>query len=70
MDKIAGDQRKTMLRSDGCNHRINAADGLPGPLQVGENSAGKFGTRPIENQDFRSGNVGEERLSFLVRRCL
>src|SRR5262249_20594175 len=52
MDKIAGDQRKTMLESDRCNHRVNAANRLPCPLQVGENSAGNFGAGPIEDQDF------------------
>ena len=54
MDKIAGDQRKTMLESDRCNHRVNAANRLSGALQVGENSAGKFGTGLIEDQYFRS----------------
>jgi hypothetical protein len=71
MDKIAGDQSKIMLESDGCNHRVNATYRLASPLQVGEDSAGKFGTRLIEDQDFGGRNVGERNcLSFLMRRCL
>jgi hypothetical protein len=42
-----------MLESNRCNHRVDATDRLLGPFKVSEDSAGKFGTRPIEKHDFR-----------------
>jgi hypothetical protein len=54
-----------MPESDRCNHRINAANRLTSALLVGVNSAGKFGTGPIEDQDFGGRDVGEELLEFL-----
>ena len=62
MGKIASDESKTMLDGDRCNHRVNATYRLPGPFQVGENSAGEFGARLIEDQDFAGGDVGQELL--------
>ena len=63
MGRIARDEGHPVGDGDGGNHRVDAADGLAGSLQVGINSARKLGARLVESEHLLGRQGGEEPLN-------